>query len=135
MENMFGIAVKCVAFFNEKILLLSKTDDEMRGDASTSHWDLPGGRVKYGELAEAAARRELEEETGLLPKSILIKNTSTVIRPDGLHLLIVLYKCICDDDKVKLSDEHNFYIWKSLDTISKDDSIPSWIKDTINLIR
>ncbi|ALL70155.1 MutT/nudix family protein (plasmid) [Paraburkholderia caribensis MBA4] len=30
-----------------------------------AHWALPGGRIKRTEPPEAAARRELEEETGL----------------------------------------------------------------------
>src|SRR5688572_27380980 len=30
------------------------------------HWSLPGGRVEHGEPLEAALRREIAEETGLV---------------------------------------------------------------------
>jgi 8-oxo-dGTP pyrophosphatase MutT (NUDIX family) len=34
-------------------------------------WSLPGGKVEEGEAVEAACRRELEEETGMLANSVL----------------------------------------------------------------
>jgi mutator protein MutT len=40
-----------------RILLQRRTDD--------GAWDLPGGALELGESAEAAARREMREETGL----------------------------------------------------------------------
>ncbi|WP_019585074.1 NUDIX domain-containing protein [Deinococcus apachensis] len=40
-----------------EVLLIRRRDD--------GHWDLPGGGVNVGEEVEAAAHRELREETGL----------------------------------------------------------------------
>ncbi|WP_102127805.1 NUDIX domain-containing protein [Deinococcus planocerae] len=41
------------------VLLVRRGDD--------GRWDLPGGAVNVGEEVEAAARREVQEETGLTP--------------------------------------------------------------------
>ncbi|MFH1589508.1 MAG: NUDIX hydrolase [archaeon] len=41
---------------NEKLLLLHRIDK--------NHWELPGGKIKFGETPEQAAKREAEEEIG-----------------------------------------------------------------------
>lgn len=135
MNEIFGIAVKCVVVFDNKILLLSKSFDEMKGDLSENEWDLPGGRVNYGETIESAVMREVKEETGLEIEisNIFLKNTSTIIRPDGLHLLIVFYKCFASDNIVKLSDEHNLFKWIDIFEVKNNEYIPEWIKDAIDV--
>ena len=45
-------------------ILLVRNERVFQGQTRTS-WDLPGGRVREGESASAAASREFEEETGL----------------------------------------------------------------------
>ncbi|MDR0984313.1 MAG: NUDIX domain-containing protein [Ruminococcus sp.] len=134
MENKFAIAIKCVVYHKKKILLLVKTDEERKDDAVDSSWDLPGGRIQYGESAEDAVYREIYEETSLKVNTLVLKSTNTVIRPDGLHLLILLFKCVCDSNKVMISNEHSAFHWLEIEEIKEQKSIPDWIKDSINVV-
>lgn len=45
-----------------------------------SGWGLPGGFIGHGEQPEAALRREIEEETGLLLKDTRLCRVRTVTR-------------------------------------------------------
>lgn len=53
-------AVGTVCFKGEDVLLIRRGTKPLAGD-----WSLPGGRIEFGERAEAAALRELKEETGV----------------------------------------------------------------------
>ncbi len=46
-------------------------------------WSLPGGQIKLGERAADAARRELEEETGLLASNLTLGDVADAILKDG----------------------------------------------------
>ena len=53
-------AVGTVCFRGEDVLLIRRGTKPLAGD-----WSMPGGRIEFGERAEAAALRELNEETGV----------------------------------------------------------------------
>ena len=59
-----AVTVDCVVFGLDeqdlKVLLIQRDAEPFRG-----RWALPGGFVRMGETLDDAARRELEEETGL----------------------------------------------------------------------
>ena len=50
---------------------------------SEGKWSLPGGAQKLGETAEAAARRELFEETGLQVGALRLVAHADSIHPDS----------------------------------------------------
>jgi 8-oxo-dGTP diphosphatase len=65
-----------------RILLTQREDFEV--------WCLPGGHVDSGESAEAAALREVREETGLVVE--LTRHVGTYVRPrwrDGRYRIVV----------------------------------------------
>lgn len=66
-----------VLVFNEngEILLL-------RGVISNGKWSLPGGGVEKGESAQAAAARELQEETGIIAEASKFRYITTLSRPE-----------------------------------------------------
>lgn len=74
-----ALTVDCVVFatYEEglRVLLIRRGEEPFAGD-----WALPGGFVRTEETTEEAARRELEEETGL--KSAYLEQLYTFSRVD-----------------------------------------------------
>lgn len=61
-----SVTVDCIVFDSRgRLLLIRRRNPPFAGQLA-----LPGGFVDYGETTEAAARRELLEETGLVAKEV-----------------------------------------------------------------
>lgn len=91
--------VLCVAP-NGHVLLVRRTDG--RG------WAFPGGGVEDGESAEDAARRELQEETGVEYEGDLILWTRRI--QDGVDFTTFLARDMTPFAP-KLNDEHDSFMW------------------------
>jgi 8-oxo-dGTP diphosphatase len=71
-----------------RVLVARRAPDAHAG----SLWEFPGGRIEAGETAEAAARREMSEETGLLGGTLEPLTTEVHEYPDRivrLHAFVV----------------------------------------------
>mgnify|MGYP005757745545 CR=1 FL=1 len=134
MEEKFGIAIKCL-LKNEynKYLILKKTQEEAKNDASENLYDIPGGRMEYGEDIIDTLVREVFEETGIKLKLNQIEkilNAKSIIRKDGLNLVVITYIANVKNCSVKISSEHSEFYW--IDKNFKD--LPKWIIDIISMV-
>lgn len=74
-------------------------------------WSMPGGLVEAGETPQAAAQRELYEETGLRPTSPLHLIGTTTMHVYGYDCIRLLYACDASAGEVVLSHEHSGAQW------------------------
>lgn len=75
-------------------------------------WDLPGGNLLYGEIADEGLRREIFEETGL--PIVDLKPFYVVTKHDTskpMYYLLLGWQCRATSDHVVLSHEHSEYAW------------------------
>lgn len=80
-------------------------------------WDIAGGRIDPGSTLIDNLKREVLEETGLIisgePKII---SAQDILRIEKLHVVRLTYLGHADG-QIKLSHEHDFYKWISIEEI------------------
>ena len=108
-----ALTVDCVVFGLDdedlKVLLIRRSREPFAG-----RWALPGGFVDVGESPEQAARRELEEETGL--RSVLLEQLYTFGEPGRdprEHVVSVAHYALVDvrDCRVRAADDARDAAW------------------------
>jgi 8-oxo-dGTP diphosphatase len=107
VDKPLGVAARAIVRREGKILLLQRSGNS---SLDLGLWELPGGKIRYGEELETALKREVAEETGL---------TIEVGRPFATwHFLkepfwVTGVTFVCDyvDGEVTLSSEHSAFAW------------------------
>lgn len=108
IRPLFQVFSAAIIFDGQKRIFLVKTT------YNRFHpWGLPGGALEYGESAEGAMIREVEEETGLtveIEKLLLYKTFS----PDKFGMY---YVCTIKDGVFQPSDEISEYGYFELNSL------------------
>ena len=129
MQQTFGVATKAIVVNNQgQYLILKKSDKE---DINPETYDLPGGRISFGEKLEDAVKREVKEETGLDVEPGQVFNAWTFTKDDSFQLVGVDFICKLIGGEVKLSEEHSEVYWMSLAEVESKLEIPEWLSKTI----
>ena len=132
MERRFFVAVKALLFDQGKFLLV-KRSNKARGEHH--YWELPGGRMEFGESPEEALLRELAEETGLSAKILCPLQTWNFFREETTQIVGITFLCKTATSTVRLSDEHEAFAWVHLDEISQYNIVPTVLEDLKKLDR
>ena len=117
-------AVGTVCFKGEDVLLIQRGTKPLQGE-----WSLPGGRIEAGERAEAAALRELTEETGVTARIAGIIDVVDAIftsRRTGnvnRHYLLFDYAAIWVSGDPVAGDDAAHAEWISPDRLA---TLPLW---------
>lgn len=120
----FKVALKAIIRNNDKILVLKRSNEE---DVFAELWDIPGGKIEYGEKIVDGIKREVMEETGLdvdvdfRPWSIWSFMTPAKERQTVGITLLAQYK----GGEVKISSEHTEFRWISPSEFASMSADPS----------
>lgn len=121
----FGI--KGLLVQKEKFLAVHKTK------ITDDKYELPGGRMKFGETIEDTLKREMFEELGLEVKPLRILDIWNYMSEDETRQvagIIYLCKPTSKSITIMLSEEHDKYKWCQLEDLSNMNKLfyPKMIK-------
>lgn len=130
MSQLFYIGVKAVIIQKKRILLLKRIND-----IGQIYWDIPGGRLRRGEIPREGLRRELQEELNIKLNKQSPKLLGIYILPrllkNKIGLFLLLYEVVTPEGKLKLSNEHLEYKWIKLRKLENQNIIEDGLKRVI----
>ena len=87
-------------------------------------FELPGGKVDFGETPEGALRREVQEEIGVSPGAVQLERIvswiDTMERATQHVIIVYLVALGAGQARLRLSSEHDKFVWKKLSDIQQD---------------
>lgn len=103
-STRFG--VYSILRYKSNYILIKKSKGPFKG-----RWDLPGGKLDFGETADEALKRELKEETGLKVKSSKFETVVSYTHKtetEHFHHIGVIYTAeVKDVSKLKRGPDGN----------------------------
>ena len=107
-ENIVCSGALFYATSTKRFLFLQRTDKKTQG-----MWGLVGGRSKFTESAFEGLKREIEEETGSLPKFKKVIPLELFTSNDQKFFFHTYLIAIDGEFIPKLNTEHDGYAWVS----------------------
>ena len=125
------VSVSAVVVKGKKILLIRRAQSDEFGRKGS--WTLPCGRIEIYEDPNKAIIREVKEETGLKVKIIKPLGVWNKKKND-IWRISICYLCGCKNGKIKLSKEHDDFLWIHFKEINKT-KFEKWIKEYVKIAK
>lgn len=108
------VAVK--AFINHKgKILIIREAPIYKGGTNIGKYDVIGGKIKPGEKYDQALLREAEEEVGIseitVGKPFYVSEWRPIINGEQMQIIGIYFECFSKNDRVKLLDVFDDYLW------------------------
>ncbi|MBS4540163.1 NUDIX domain-containing protein [Clostridium sp. D2Q-11] len=106
---MFKILTKSIIVKDKEILILKRSENSSFGGKL---WDIPGGKLEFGETLKESIIREIKEETNIdINIKKTIASTSSINKSNDKQFITLIYLCEYHSGDIKLDDEHIDYKW------------------------
>lgn len=109
-----GVGCGAAILRDGKLLLVRR-----RRAPEAGHWNLPGGKVDFGERVEDAVRREIREEIGVEIELIRPLALVEMIGLDDQHWIspTFLARIVSGEPRNLEPEKHEGLVWASLDDL------------------
>ncbi|MTI65402.1 MAG: NUDIX domain-containing protein [Firmicutes bacterium] len=110
---MFRILTKALVIKDNRLLFLKRSDESK---FAKGLWDIPGGKLEFGETLEDSLSREIFEETKIETdvKENLAVSTGINLK-DKKQYVSIIYTAEYISGSIKLDLEHSDYKWLTIE--------------------
>jgi len=120
-------ATKAFIDYKGKVLIVRESKKYKDG-TNVGKFDVPGGRVKPGQRFDKSLHREIKEETGLsvsIGQPFYVDEWRPKVGAEKWQIIGAFFQCRTKSDKIKLSKDHNKFLWINPKDYKKFDLIDS----------
>lgn len=115
------IAVRAIIKQEDKLLLLRRSSGR---ESILGLYELPGGRLEYGEQPEDALRRYLHDDVGLHVGEALLFDVVTYIDRDdrNIQYAVIVYSVSLADGhhEPRLGENYDQYLWELMNNVQQN---------------
>lgn len=130
MSQTFWVATKALIVNDQnQVLIIYKSDKD---DVNPNDFDIPGGRLEFGEKVEDGIKREVKEELWIEVEIGKPNRVRGFVKND-VHLVGITFLAKYTGGEIVLSFEHTNFMRKNKKEIL-DGNFPTWLKDEVSKI-